>query len=93
MRDPGKITQPLRYGAPCLKIEETKPETVLFMNFTLFQATKQVQVRDRDLTHVLMPEGPAFYTRQEAEQWLSKSELGPEYSVTEVHPFTSGFGG
>ena len=45
------------------------------MDFTLFQATKQVQVRDRDLTHVLMPEGPAFYTRQEAEQWLSKSEL------------------
>ncbi len=93
MQDPGKITQLLRYGAPCPKIEETKPETVLFMNFTLFQATKQVQVRDNDPTPVLMPEGPAFFTRYEAEQWLSKSELGPEYSVTEVHPFTSGFGG
>ena len=38
MRDPGKITQPLRYGAPCPKIEETKPETALFMTLPIKDA-------------------------------------------------------
>jgi nucleoside 2-deoxyribosyltransferase len=56
------------------------------MDFSLFQAAKELLLPGQD--PFLYLSGPAFFTQQEAEQWLTESDLGPEYKVREIQPMT-----
>jgi len=53
---------------------------------TLFQAAKELLLPGED--PFLYLSGPAFFTQEDAEQWLSKSDLGPEYKVREIQPMS-----
>ena len=53
---------------------------------TLFQAAKELLLPGED--PFLYLSGPAFFKQEDAEQWLSESDLGPEYKVREIQAMT-----
>jgi hypothetical protein len=62
-----------------------EPTTHSTMNNTvLFQAVTTI---DYCGEQVSMVEGPAFFTRQEAEEWLKASDLDDSYTVQGVKAF------
>lgn len=62
-----------------------EPTTHSIMNNTvLFQAVTTIDYCGEPVS---MVEGPAFFTRQEAEEWLNASDLDDSYTVQGVKAF------